>query len=79
VAYQADRRARTEEAAAGKEFRMQDALNLMMLICAAVAALAFGVLAAYVTCRAAFALLKMHARSYAMQAPQPKAEIARVV
>jgi len=58
---------------------MQDALNLVMLICAAVAALAFGVLAAYVICRVAFAALKMHARSYAAQAPQPKPEIARVM
>jgi hypothetical protein len=61
----------------GKKLRMQDALNLVMLVCAAVAALAFGVLAAYVICRAAFAALKMHARSYAVQAPQPKPEIAR--
>jgi hypothetical protein len=56
---------------------MQDALNLVMLVCAAVAALAFGVLAAYGICRAAFVALKMHARSYAVQAPQPKPEIAR--
>lgn len=56
---------------------MQDALNLVMLICAGVAALAFGVLAAYGICRAAFAALKLHARSYAGQAPQPKPEIAR--
>ncbi|MGC1294210.1 MAG: hypothetical protein WA869_04150 [Alloacidobacterium sp.] len=53
---------------------MQDVLNLVMLICAALAALAFGVLAAYGICRAAFAALKMHARSYSVQAPQPKAE-----
>jgi hypothetical protein len=56
---------------------MQDALNLVMLICAAVAALAFGVLAAYGICRAAFAALKIHARAYAASAPQPKPEIAR--
>ncbi len=61
----------------GKKLRMQDALNLVMLVCAAVAALAFGVLAAYVICRVAFAALKMHARSYAVPAPQPKPEIAR--
>jgi hypothetical protein len=62
-----------------KKVTMQDALNLLMLICAAVAALAFGVLAAYVICRLAFAALKLHARSYAVavQAPQPKPEIAR--
>jgi hypothetical protein len=57
---------------------MQDALNLVMLICAAVAALAFGVLAAYVVCRVAFAGLKMHARTYAVEAPQPKPEIASI-
>jgi hypothetical protein len=56
---------------------MQDALNLVMLICAAVAALAFGVLAAYGICRVAFAALKMHARSYAVEAPHPKPEVAR--
>lgn len=56
---------------------MQDALNLVMLICAAVAALAFGVLAAYWICRLGFAALKMHARSYAVQAPQPKPEVVR--
>jgi hypothetical protein len=48
------------------------------LICAAVAALAFGVLAAYVVCRVAFAGLKMHARTYAVEAPQPKPEIASI-
>ena len=80
MAYQAEPQGpEIKEAAAGKEIRMQDALNLVMLICAAAAALAFGVLAAYVIFRASFALLKMHARSYAVQAPQPKTEIARVV
>ncbi|WP_158748878.1 hypothetical protein [Acidobacterium sp. S8] len=58
---------------------MQDALNLLMLVCAAVAALAFGVLSAYGICRVAFAALKMHARSYAVRALQPKPGIARVV
>jgi hypothetical protein len=58
---------------------MQDALNLVMLVCAAVAALAFGVLGAYVICRGAFATLKMHARSLVAEARQPKAEIARVI
>jgi hypothetical protein len=58
---------------------MQDALNLVMLVCAAVAALAFGVLAAYVICRGAFAALKMHARSFAAETPQSEPEIARVI
>jgi hypothetical protein len=44
---------------------MQDAMNLLMLVCASVAAMAFGVLAAYGICRAAFAVLRIHARSVA--------------
>jgi hypothetical protein len=44
---------------------MQDLINSVMLICAGVAALAFGVLAAYGICRAAFAVLRIHARSVA--------------
>ena len=44
---------------------MQDAINTLMLICASLAALAFGVLAAYGMCRAAFAIFRIHARSVA--------------
>ncbi len=44
---------------------MQDMLNLLMLVCAIAASLAFGVLAAHALCRAAFALLRMHAGSVA--------------
>ena len=50
---------------------MQDAINLLMLACASLAALAFGVLLAYGFCRAGFALIRIHARSVAAQA-QPK-------
>ncbi|MBT9329654.1 hypothetical protein [Paracidobacterium acidisoli] len=48
---------------------MQDAINLLMLVCAGLAALALGVLMAYAMCRAAFAALRMHARSVAAEAP----------
>jgi hypothetical protein len=51
---------------------MQDAINFLMLVCASLAALAFGVLLAYWVCRAAFALIRMHARSVAAQAAQPE-------
>jgi hypothetical protein len=44
---------------------MQDTINLLMLICASLAALAFGVLSAHAICRAAFGVLRMHARSVA--------------
>jgi hypothetical protein len=42
---------------------MQDAVNTLMLICASLAAMAFGVLSAYWICRAGFAVLRAHARS----------------
>lgn len=44
---------------------MQALMNLLMLACASIAAMAFGVLAAYGICRAAFATLRIHARSVA--------------
>ena len=52
---------------------MQDAINFLMLVCASLAALAFGVLLAYWVCRAAFAAIRIHARSVAAQAAQPEA------
>ncbi len=46
---------------------MQDAVNSLMLICAALASLAIGVLLAYGVCRAAFARLFRHAGEVAAQ------------
>ena len=40
-----------------------DAMNLLGLTCAVLAALAFGVLLAYNCCQALFAVLRMHSRS----------------
>lgn len=61
---------------------MQDAINTLMLICASLAAMAFGVLTAYCICRAAFAILRVHARSIAMRAagvqPQTEPQVARL-
>jgi hypothetical protein len=56
---------------------MQDAMNLLMLVCASLAAMAFGVMAAYGLCRVVFSILRIHARSVAMQ-PQTKPQIARL-
>jgi hypothetical protein len=47
---------------------MQDALNTLLLICATLASLAFGVLAAYGICKAVFVLFHIHARSVASDA-----------
>lgn len=54
---------------------------MLMLICASLAAMAFGVLAAYWICRAAFAVLRIHARSVAVESAtiqsQTKPQVAR--
>jgi hypothetical protein len=49
---------------------MQDGVNTLMLVCAALASLAFGVLLAYGVCRAAFAKLLRHAGEVAAQRAQ---------
>lgn len=53
---------------------MQDAINFLMLVCAALASLAFGVLLAYGVCRVAFATFRIHAGQVA--AAKAKAQIA---
>jgi hypothetical protein len=57
---------------------MQDAINTLMLICASLASMAFGVLAAYWICRAGFAVLRIHARSVAGVQTQRKPQVARL-
>lgn len=53
---------------------MADLLNLMMLICAAVGSMAFGILAAYGVLRAGFALMRPQRRT----ASKTRPEVARV-
>lgn len=62
----------------GRNFKMIDAVNMLMLVCATVASLAFGVLAAYAACRAAFVLLRWHARSVAHAAPQATTQVSGI-
>jgi heme exporter protein D len=47
---------------------MHEALNTLMLICAAMGSLTFGVLVAYGMTRAGFAALRVHSRSVAQEA-----------
>ena len=56
---------------------MQDAINLLMLACASLAALAFGVLLAYGVCRVAFAAMRMHVRSVALASNSAEADSSR--
>ena len=50
---------------------MMDQLNLLMLVCASVGSLAFGVLSAYAVLRGAFALMRPQPRLVVK--PQPEA------
>jgi hypothetical protein len=53
--------------------------DLVMLVCAVFAALAFGVLAAYGVCLAMFGLFRMHALQAVVKAPVRVASGAEVV
>jgi hypothetical protein len=58
---------------------MQDLVNTVMLICAVMAAMAFGVLLAYGVCKGALLLFRIHARSVAATSVRStKTQIARV-
>lgn len=58
---------------------MQDLVNTIMLICAVLAAMAFGVLMAYGVCVGAFSILRLHARSVAASTVRSaKTQVARV-
>jgi hypothetical protein len=53
---------------------MQDFVNTILLICAALASLALGVMLAYGICQMTFAALRIHARSVKASLPQTKAQ-----
>jgi hypothetical protein len=54
---------------------MADLLNLVMLICASVGSMVFGILAAYVILRVGFALIRPRTGRIGMKA---RAQVARV-
>ncbi|HEY0759843.1 MAG TPA: hypothetical protein VGD59_11355 [Acidisarcina sp.] len=56
---------------------MQDLVNTLMLICAAVAALGLGVVLAYAACMTAFAVLRMHSQPPARVSG--KAQVAQIL
>ena len=55
---------------------MTDLFNLVMLICAAVGSMAFGVLAAYAIFRVAFAMMRPRPQRVAVK---PQAEVATIL
>lgn len=56
---------------------MQDVTNLVMLVCASFAAMAFGVLAAYGILRIGFSIFGIHARPVDLR-QQAKHQVARL-
>jgi hypothetical protein len=49
-----------------------DVLNFVMLVCAAIGSMAFGILAAYAILRVGFALMRPQPRSAPVKPPQPE-------
>jgi ABC-type glycerol-3-phosphate transport system permease component len=54
---------------------MTDWINILMLVCATVGSMAFGVLAAYGVFRVGFALMRRRAVAPAAIKPQPEAAL----
>ena len=57
---------------------MQDFINLVALVCAALASMGFGVYAAYAIIKAAFALMHWHAQQSAPARIKPTTQTAPV-
>lgn len=54
---------------------MTDAMNLVMLVCAAVGSMAFGILAAYAVLRAGFAMMRPRPRTAPVKASRQEAQL----
>lgn len=57
---------------------MVDQMNMLMVFCAAVAALALGVMLGYLCCKTLFDALRFHARMSPAESAESKAQVARV-
>jgi hypothetical protein len=57
---------------------MVDQMNMLMVFCAAVAALALGVMLGYLCCKTLFDVLRFHARLAPAEAAKAKAQVAQV-
>jgi hypothetical protein len=58
---------------------MQDFVNLVMLMCAALASMGLGVFAAYAICKAGFAAMRLHSQQHAPAAVKASPQVARVL
>jgi hypothetical protein len=57
---------------------MVDQMNMLMVFCAAVAALALGVMLGYLCCKTLFDVLRFHARMASAESAKAKAQVAQV-
>ena len=57
---------------------MEDQVNMLMVFCAAVAALALGVMLGYLCCKTLFELLRLHARVSPAESAKAKTQVAQI-
>ncbi len=57
---------------------MENEVNLLMVFCAAIAALALGVLLGYVCCKSLFDVLRFHARLSSPEGTKAETQVARI-
>jgi hypothetical protein len=57
---------------------MENEVNMLMVFCAAIAALALGVMLGYMCCKSLFDLLRFHARQSMAQGAKAETQVARV-
>jgi hypothetical protein len=57
---------------------MVDQVNMLMVFCAAVAALALGVMLGYLCCKTLFDVLRFHARLSPAESTKAKTQVAQV-
>jgi hypothetical protein len=57
---------------------MQNEVSMLMVFCAAVAALALGVMLGYMCCKSLFGILRFHARSLHAESSEAETQVARV-
>jgi hypothetical protein len=57
---------------------MQNEISMLMVFCAAIAALALGVMLGYMCCKSLFGVLRFHARSLHAESSEAETQVARV-
>jgi uncharacterized membrane-anchored protein YhcB (DUF1043 family) len=57
---------------------MEDQMSMLMVFCAAIAALALGVMLGYLCCKTLFDVLRLQSRVAPAEAAKAKAQVAQV-